>query len=910
MPSPRAPWWMYLVAASFLGLFAFVPYLVTHGPADPEHFDARFTGGATEIRAVEPGTQVDRAGLRAGDVVLAVDGQPVRSAQDWQAIKANMEVGKAQRWEILRAGQRTALDVVPVKMGPHKPQFATTLVYNIGIGLCYLVLGLLIAFRRPYDNLARMGAWFILTSAIAFGVSNGWAVTWRHLPVVAQILLWIPEISRFVLEGIFVTFVAIFPRRLFRSRWPWALIWAPVLATLPWRFWGMYSVIYRPGYATSAPEWLFRVSFLRAVVYLAAGIVILVVNYRRLEDQNEKRRMRVLVVGTVLSLVSAISVLSITQTRGFFMSFGFPLLALSLPLYVACPAAFAYAILRHRVLDVGVIVRQGLQYALARGVLISAVPALGVVLLVDMLAHGDRPLIEILRARGWVYGVLGGLAVLAYSQRHAWMEALDRRFFREHFDARRLLRDLAEEARQAGTFERAAPGVAARIEAVLHPEFAALLLRRPEEPSFRVLASAPAGQAPPALAAESKVIALVRVLGKPLEVRAGETGWLGQQLPSAETDFLRRAHLDLLVPIAMAPEQPEALLALGVKRSEQPYTREDQDLLAAIGSSLALLLERPAAAPARLGTAFEECPKCGTCYDTGSARCAQDQAGLLPVHLPRVLAGRYRLERRRGRGGMGAVYEAVDTALERRVAVKVIRDELVGSADAAERFQREARAAASFAHPNVVTIYDFGVAADTRAFLVMELLEGKSLRDELKSLTRLPPARALAILRAVTAAVEAAHRRQLVHRDLKPENIFLTSSEAGESAKVLDFGIAKFLPTATQATADTGTGALIGTLQYLSPDQLRGGTVDIAWDLWAIAVVAYEMLLGALPFAGATVAEYHSAVLAGNVTPVSAHDPKAPARWQEFFSRALSLHRDVRPASAKILFTELEQALE
>jgi tRNA A-37 threonylcarbamoyl transferase component Bud32 len=913
MPRRGAPWWMYVVAASFLGLFAFIPYLLIYGPADPEGFDARFVGGATEIRAVSPGSQADQAGLRAGDVVLAVDGQAVRNGQDWQAVKATMEVGRAQRWEIARAGRQLILELIPLKMDRTRPQYFSIIYYNIGFGLCYIMLGLIIAFRRPYDSLARIGAWFILTASIAFGIPNGWAAMWRHLPAVAQILLWIPMFCRFVLEGIFLTFVVIFPRRLFRSRWPWVLIWAPVLVTLPWRVYGIYLVIYRPGYATAAPGWLFRVSSWRVVIYLAAGIAILVVNYRRLEDRNERRRLRVLVAGIVLSLISAIGILWFTQTRGFVMSFGFTPVYFFLPLGVACPAAFAYAILRHRLFDLGVMIRQGLQYALARGVVISMVPVLGIILVADLLLHSDQPLINVLAARGWVYATLGGLALLAHSQQHRWMEALDRRFFREHYDARRLLREVAEEARHARGFVAAAPGVVGRIEAALHPEFAAIMMRSSPDADFRVVASAPSGQAPPALRAESKLVALLRVLGKPLEVMLGETAWLQQQLPHEETDFLRRAHFDLLVPIAVAPDQNEALLALGVKRSEEPYTAEDQDLLTAIASSLALLLDKPLLSekpiPARETSAFEECPQCGSCYDTGAGKCSHEGASLVAVHLPRLLAGRYRLERRRGRGGMGTVYEAVDTALERRVAVKVIRDELTGNIEAAGRFQREARAAASFAHPNVVTIYDFGVAADTRAFLVMELLEGTALRNELQRAGRLGAPRTIAILRDVCAAVEAAHQRQLVHRDLKPENIFLARTEVRETAKVLDFGIAKFLPTSSQQTADTGPGALIGTMRYMSPEQLRGGAVDMAWDLWALTVVAYEMLTGAYPFRGSTAAEYHGAILNGKITPVSDFVPEAPQSWQEFFARALALESSRRPTSAAGFLSELEQAL-
>jgi hypothetical protein len=199
---------------------------------------------------------------------------------------------------------------------------------------------------------------------------------------------------------------------------------------------------------------------------------------------------------------------------------------------------------------------------------------------------------------------------------------------------------------------------------------------------------------------ESKLLSLVRLLGKPLEVPQTGTSWLQQQLPHEETEYLRRGRIDLLVPVTTGPERTEVLLVLGAKRSEEPYSREDQDLLVAIAASLAILLERPAAAAALpRNDVFEECPQCGACYDSGSSQCAEEGARLLPVILPRLLEGRYLLERRLGRGGMGTVYAASDALLERRVAVKVIREDLVGSAEAAERFRREARAAASFAHP-------------------------------------------------------------------------------------------------------------------------------------------------------------------------------------------------------------------
>jgi eukaryotic-like serine/threonine-protein kinase len=209
----------------------------------------------------------------------------------------------------------------------------------------------------------------------------------------------------------------------------------------------------------------------------------------------------------------------------------------------------------------------------------------------------------------------------------------------------------------------------------------------------------------------------------------------------------------------------------------------------------------------------------------------------------------------------------------------------------------------------VVTVHDFGVAPDSRAFLVMELLEGVTLYDALKQNTRLASARVLDIMRGVSAAVEAAHRRKLIHRDLKPENVFLARTEAGEVAKVLDFGIAKFLPMVAEVTSDTATGALGGTMRYMSPEQPGGGKADAAWDLWALAVLAYETLTGAHPFASAPVSARRDVVLGGHFRPVSESLPDTSSRLQEFFERALADDAARRPNSARSFFSELERAL-
>jgi len=189
-------------------------------------------------------------------------------------------------------------------------------------------------------------------------------------------------------------------------------------------------------------------------------------------------------------------------------------------------------------------------------------------------------------------------------------------------------------------------------------------------------------------------------------------------------------------------------------------------------------------------------------------------------------------------------------------------------------------------------------------------LRGSSLRQELNRRKRLPVSRAKEILEGLCAAVAAAHERRLLHRDIKPENIFLANPEKSEIVKILDFGIAKAMVSADKALSagQTDSGILVGTLRYMSPEQLRGERPAESWDLWALAVVAYEMLTGMHPFDGPTPMDIHSTILAGRRTPLSAHLPEAPPSLQRFFDQALAINVAERPASALELYSEFRSA--
>lgn len=916
MRASRAPWWLYIIAASFLGYFALQVYTYIWG-TEEVGFRRDYSTGSVIVKQVSPGGAGERAGLHAGDRIVAVDGRPLvpnMGRSSWIAAYANFEVGRPLPLKVEREGKQIELTMNLRRGSPRDLDWSDW--QNIGNEVFALILALLIAVRRPYDRVALLGGWFLASSVFSMiPLAYGWAPLWRHLPAPLGLLLWPASITRGLISGLILTFVAVFPRQLFRARWVWILVWTPVALVAALQCLLYLRLVYQPRSAPTtlvmfSPDFVWSGSCL--LIYMPASLFVWIVQYRRLEDMNERRRMRILFAGMLLSGLAAMMLITlgwITPASVAAVIYSTPLVALVMTLYLAGPVAFAYAVLRHRVFDVGVILRRGLQYALARRLLVSAVPALAAILLADMLLHGNQAILTVFRERGWMYAALAALAVVAYAKRQSWLETLDRRFFREQYDARRLLREVVEEVHAGRRFEEEAPRVTTRIEAALHPEFVALLVCQPSETSFRTLAAVPPGKVQLPLKKESKLLSLIRLFGKPLEVLQTESGWLQQQLPHDETEFLRQGRIDLLVPVANDPQGTEVLLVLGVKRSEEPYSSEDQDLLVTIGASIAILLERPttAASLPRPDT-FEECPQCGSCYDSGSSRCTREGSRLVLVVLPRLLEGRYHLERRLGRGGMGTVYAALDAMLERRVAVKVIREDLVGSAEAAERFRREARAAASFAHPNVVTVHDFGVASGTRAFLVMEILEGVTLRQRLQAQKRLPAAQLLDVTRDVCAALGAAHRRLLLHRDLKPENVFLVVTESGELAKLLDFGVAKFLSNSTETrTVDTAAGAVLGTLRYMCPEQRTGQAPHHAWDLWALAVMTYEMLTGLYPFED----NPHDWLAPGRVvpfTPVAKHMSHATERWQALFEHSFARELSDRHESAEAFLSELQCA--
>jgi len=272
---------------------------------------------------------------------------------------------------------------------------------------------------------------------------------------------------------------------------------------------------------------------------------------------------------------------------------------------------------------------------------------------------------------------------------------------------------------------------------------------------------------------------------------------------------------------------------------------------------------------------------------------------MLDPVVGRVLERRYRVERRLARGGMSTVYEGTDLRLDRRVAIKVMAEALASDPAFIASFIREARSAARLAHLNVVSVSDQG-EDDGLVFLVMELVQGQTLREVIHEQGRLSPAQAFAVLAPTLSGLSAAHRTGLIHRDVKPENILLSSDGL---VKVADFGLAR-------AVADTGTtsvtsGVLLGTVAYLAPEQIERGKADARSDVYAAGIVLYEMLTGRPPYSGDTALSVAYQHVNNDVPLPSRTVPTIPVEIDELVSSATRRDPAARPLDAGAFLAEL-----
>ena len=288
------------------------------------------------------------------------------------------------------------------------------------------------------------------------------------------------------------------------------------------------------------------------------------------------------------------------------------------------------------------------------------------------------------------------------------------------------------------------------------------------------------------------------------------------------------------------------------------------------------------------------CPVCERKFPDKMTLCSADASVLKRVDDPllgQTLAGKYKIEKLIKTGGMGSVYRGRHVLMDKTVAIKVLRPALAGDDAVVARFSREAKAASKISHPHAVSVTDFGEAENGVVFLVMEYLDGRTLKEVIASEGPLSLGRAVEIVRQVAGALDAAHGQGVIHRDLKSENIMLVSHNGDEWAKVLDFGIAKILqPVGSAADAEiTQANLVVGTPQYMSPEQCsQSGALDARSDVYSLGIIVHEMLTGKLPFTGESATVVMMKQVQDPPPSVLASRSQLPAAVDQVIKRALA----------------------
>jgi hypothetical protein len=950
------------------------PYLWPAGHGARLAGDSRFAGGSDEraqllarppavddhpvggtiVRDVLPGSPAAEAGLRQGDEILALRNVSTGAAVD---LSGMMMAGAPEQLATWRDAYRLGLqgdlrlrvqraDGTQAELTVERRPFWRSggkipgewarrhLAMTVQILVFICASGILFALRTT-DLTAAFCVLALTLSAVGSG--GPLMGVERNLPSAfagpLTVFAWIAAPLAFPSIALAILY---FPSKspiLERYRW---LHLVPFAAAAPMLGLGVMTALYLAGVDAALP-WAVRDAangeLYVALFAVALGINLLAVGegvhrYRTLSPAAQRRvRLAVytLVPGILAYVIKdGIPIVGLL-TRRPAPELPWWLVAFLQALILLPAFGATYAVAVHQVLGPRIVLRRSLQYAFARKTLGVAVAIPFTALTLSLIQARNRTLSEIIRGAPIFYLTLIGFCLAAWKYRDRAQAWLDERFFREEYDARKILLSLASRVRFETDPSELSTLVVNQIDEALHPRTVAILASGIEEGRLTPIASS-RGTIDP-LPLEGGLVSMLRWSPEPLEVFFEDPRAGVKRLPPGEQAWLQKAGIALLVPILSEDRSLVAVIALGGRRSEEPYTSEDRELIASIASQVGLALDvarlrRLMAVPGAASgdpttkiigkpVGMRECPQCGRCEDPdGPELCPADGTTLVRMAgVDRVIDRKFRLDQRIGRGGMGSVYRARDMRLDRDVAIKVVRAELLNDPDARRRFRREAQLVARLQHPSIVSIFDYGTFPDGAAYLVMELVRGDDLRRILTRDGPFPPARAAQVLSQICAAIDAAHREGILHRDLKPENIFLTAGET--EVKVLDFGVAKLvgedrrLDDGAPGATMTVDGTIVGTPAYMAPEQLRGEPLDARSDVFSLGVMAFEMLSGELPFGRGPLADIALRQARG-VPPLKSVIPPA---LEQVVRTALAMDASVRPPSPSAFASLVQTAV-
>jgi tRNA A-37 threonylcarbamoyl transferase component Bud32 len=910
--------------------------------------------GPPTVTEVHPGSPAAMNGIQPADVVVAQ--RRLDAGSPAAALEISGPTTPAQRialwrgmyWEgvsgpvqwTVSGGSGSTRDVTLDRPSAWRADTSGWAARHLGLIVQTLVFvggAVLLFMLRSSDATAALCVLALAFSAVAGG---GPLLASERIfgpaAAVLTIFSWIAAPLAFPMIALAIVY---FPSRsalVERHRWIVAL---PLIAAAPMIVPSLMTALYLTGVAAAERMaiWdathprVYFASFAAALAVNVAAVVEGTYRYRFNHNANERRRIRMALYTAVPGILAyAIKEgVPITAAAAGLPAPHYPVpVIVFLQALVLLPAfGLVYAIGVAHVLGPRVVLRRSLQYALAnRGLTVLTVLPVAA-LIVSLAANRDKTLSQIASSSSGIFIVLVGAAIVMWRYKERARQWLDQRFFREEYDARKILLSLSSRVRFETDPVDLANMVVGELDQALHPQMAAVLVANEETGTLAAVASLHGAVEP--LPMQGGIVSMLRWSDEPLEIYLSDARSPARRLPTEERRWLQATGSVLLVPISGEDHSLVGIIALAERRSEEAYTADDRQLLASIATQMAFCfdvarLRRRGAAKTddadRTGAmtvAFPpmmECPKCGRCEETSVARCPADNSLMQSVpSVPRLIDNKYRIEQLLGRGGMGGVYRARDMRLDRLVAVKVVRAELMGDPEARRRFRREAQIIARLQHPSIVSIYDYGTFPHGGAYLVMELVRGEDLRRVLQKEGRLDPRQAMRILGSVCDAIEAAHRGGVLHRDLKPENILLPGD--GE-AKVLDFGVAKvvtddapapdMLQTSDQSLLTTA-GMIIGTPAYMAPEQFHGAPLDGRTDVFSLGVVAYEMLTGELPFGRGSLGEVILAHARGAPSMKAMNISPATERAIRV---ALDMNPDRRPPSPQAFAHLLSSSLD
>ncbi len=867
------------------------------------------------VAGVVHGGAAERAGLRPGDRILSINGIPLAPRVSPMHFTS---AGDTVPIVVERGRRHVTLFAVPVMneeareeallAGGERTLGAINSYFWYPLNIWMLALGIaLLLIRGEYKD-ARLASLFFLYWA----GGNFFADAPGFGALIAELPRWL-RLAIYITDSVFVAaffaaslhFAVVFAGH---GRPPRA--WRALLYLLPLPIFieALGSDIRHAGNdpATLAIPAHSSVYLTLGPALLILSLLILAFRLRRAKDLNSRRRLQL----CFLALFPGVLGFVLANILHLFESFALDQIAdLANSLCtMAGSAIFAYAVVRHRMFNIRVLVRRSIQYALARGTLFvaMALPVIGLV--AYLYLHRHDSLAAVVTRTPAIYLLLILPLALMIGYRKRLLLALDRRYFREQYDARNLMLHVVSMVRDGSDIIGLSRVTLDEVESALHPKHVSLwqLDREGRELSRAFARGERSDAIVSPLPSTGALPTLLATDPEPLDLHARTTKTLVTRLPAAERDWLAEADAYLLVPL-LIENRLAGLMVLGERMSEEPYSREDRELLRTIAAQLALTFDyarlkgSPSfvwsplaeAAPPPILDELRSCPACGRCYGADQAACEVDHQTLVQEHgVPRMIEDKYLVTKILGRGGMGSVYLATQKRLNRPVAVKVLLAHLVGSPSMRSRFEREARIVARLKHPAIVTVHDFGVLSGGHAYLVMEHLEGQTLRKTINAGAQ-PFERMLEIMKPVCEAVDAAHRAGVVHRDLKPENIMIVHEGGALSPRVLDFGLAKLSgpigdheATVVQSAQSVG---VVGTLMYLAPELLSGRGADARSDQYALGLIAYELLTGEHPFGHATdlasIVKSHTEEM---VPPLRKLAPEVSVEAAEAVHRALS----------------------